>query len=518
MTNRHSRDLAALYHERLAREAKRSLRAFTEIAWPILEPGQPFVSNWHIDLVSEHLEAVTAGEINRLVINMPPRTGKSLLVSTLWPVWEWLHRPSHRWLFVSFSDALAKFHALNRRRVLLSPWYRRHWGDLVQLTRDQATKNEMHNTRRGSFSALSMGSSPIGKGGNRLVLDDPHTLEQVESDVQRVQTHMRFQETLTTRLNDKKRDAIVVVMQRLHEADLSAVCRDHGYEMLVLEALAPDRRRIAFPISGHVLEREEGRALWPAREDEAQLAEIKRTIGSYAFEGQYQQRPVPRAGALFPRDGWAWYDTLPEGGSYVQSWDLAFKDGPTSDFVVGLVAYVVGAKVFLVDRFKRKASFSDTQRAMLAMCGKHPSTREVLVEEAANGAAIVDSLKAEIPGLIPVRPEGGKHARAAAAQSRVEAGQVLLPKPSLPDGTPWPDRLWVQDFIDTCAAFPKGAHDDDVDALSQLLVRCAARGPEPAGLLREPEPLFRPRTLMFGGFPGSARRAALWRHEHGSEQ
>src|SRR5690606_3928975 len=125
---------------------------------------------------------------------------------------------SHRWLFVSFSDALAKFHALNRRRVLLSPWYRRHWGDLVQLTRDQATKNEMHNTRRGSFSALSMGSSPIGKGGNRLVLDDPHTLEQVESDVQRVQTHMRFQETLTTRLNDKKRDAIVVVMQRLHEA------------------------------------------------------------------------------------------------------------------------------------------------------------------------------------------------------------------------------------------------------------------------------------------------------------
>src|SRR5690606_14441233 len=93
MTNRHSRDLAALYHERLAREAKRSLRAFTEIAWPILEPGQPFVSNWHIDLVSEHLEAVTAGEINRLVINMPPRTGKSLLVSTLWPVWEWLHRP-----------------------------------------------------------------------------------------------------------------------------------------------------------------------------------------------------------------------------------------------------------------------------------------------------------------------------------------------------------------------------------------------------------------------------------------
>jgi len=483
----------ALLDEFLAREAKLRLRTFVELSWPILEPGQTFMPNWHIDLICETLEAVTAGQITRLFIGIPPRYGKSLMVSTMWPVWEWLSHPSHRWLFVSYSDPLAKHHSLNRRRLLTSAWYRRHWEHIVRLARDQSAKGDMHNTKRGMMTALSMGTSPIGKGGNRIVLDDPHTPDQLESETQRLHATLRFREMLATRLDDKGRDAVVLVMQRLHERDLAAVCLELGYHSVVLEAVASSRRTYVFPRSGRVFTREAGTALWPARETLEQLDDLKRTMGAYAFEGQYQQRPVPRIGALFPRDRWAWYDSYPEGGYLVQSWDLAFKDGAANDYVVGLVAYVVGAMIYLVDRFKAKASFSETEKAMIRMRNLYPKTRCVLVEDAANGPAILDSLRAHLPGLIGVPPQGGKFARAAAAQPRVEAGQVLLPKPRQLDGTPWPDRLWVDDFIDTCAAFPKGAHDDDVDALSQLLAHCANAGPEPVGFSRLPQPFFKPR-------------------------
>jgi predicted phage terminase large subunit-like protein len=201
---------------------------------------------------------------------------------------------------------------------------------------------------------------------------------------------------------------------------------------------------------------------------------------------------VPRTGGMFPRDWWAHYDQLPPGvTTYLQSWDLAFKNSDGSDYVVGLVAARLGAYVYLVDRFKQKVSFVDTCDGIRTMAQRYPSCA-VLIEDAANGPAVVDTLQREIVGLIAVKPEGGKESRAAAVQPLIEAKQVLLPHPYGPDGRPRADRLPVPDFIDTCTAFPKGAHDDDVDALTQLLVyfqQHAAYGP-----LRE----ILPTTADFG--------------------
>jgi hypothetical protein len=186
------RDIAAIQAELLKRRATQSLRAFVEWAWPILEPKTRFQANWHIYLLVEYLEAVSAGEIRRLVINIPPRYGKSLLVSVLWPCWEWIREPSKRWLFVSYTEALASRHSLDRRRLLTDGSYQRYWGEIVRLTRDQQTKTAFENNRRGMMVATSVGGSVTGMGGNRLILDDPHNPTPRRKAIRNAGTPSRF--------------------------------------------------------------------------------------------------------------------------------------------------------------------------------------------------------------------------------------------------------------------------------------------------------------------------------------
>ncbi len=486
---------AALQDERLTRLAQQDLYTFVRQAWPILEPDTPFKPNWHLELICEYLMAVTVGKIRRLVINVPPRYGKSLLVSVYWPLWEWLRRPSGRWLFASYSEALALAHSQARRRVLRDPWFQARWSQ-IRLTRDQQAKAEFHNTRRGVMAALSLGGSATGRGGHRLVIDDPHSPEQADSDVLREQAVRRFREHLATRLDDKAHDAIVVVMQRLHTDDITALCQELRYEVLSLPAYESNRRVITFPLSERKIVREPNEPLWPAREGHAELAELRHALGSYAFAAQYLQDPVPRVGGMFPRTWWNTYVDVPEGGRLIQSWDLAFKDSAGSDFVVGLVGVQVGACLYLIDRVKKRMSFTETVAAMLLMLERYPQTSAVLVESAANGEAVVDALKERISGLIAVLPKGGKIARASAVQPMIEAGQVYLPAPGV---SGWTGRhAWVEDFVEVCARFPKVAHDDDVDALTQLLVWMREHNNlEPAGLLRAPEPSLR-SSAIFG--------------------
>jgi hypothetical protein len=192
----------------LTKRAERSLRAYVEQAWPVLEPDIPFVHNWHIDLLAEHLEAVTAGELTRLLITVPPRSMKSLLVSVFWPTWEWIQHPGRRWIFASYAEALAMKHSVDRRLVLQSSWYQDRWGTRVQLASDQNEKGEFQNTQRGVMMATSTGGSVTGKGGDRIVVDDLHNPQQAESEAQRESGLAYFRQTLATRLNNKKTGAV----------------------------------------------------------------------------------------------------------------------------------------------------------------------------------------------------------------------------------------------------------------------------------------------------------------------
>jgi predicted phage terminase large subunit-like protein len=469
--------LLAAQEERLARWAERSLQSFVEQAWPILEPGKPYLDNWHIGYIVEHLEAITRGDLTRLLITMPPRYMKSLLVSVLWPVWEWIRYPERRWMFVSHAEALATKLAVDRRLVLRSPWFGQRYGSRVRLMTGQNEKLEFRNDRRGVMLATSIGSSVIGKGGDRIVIDDPQDPHQVDHVHARDSAREAVSHIIGTRLDDKRQGAIVVVMQRLHSQDVAALCLDHGFTPLSLPALADARTVITFPWSGRAYVREIGDPLWAAREDAEALATQRRVLGEYAFLAQFQQQPTPRGGVIFKREWWPFFDEAPECEEIWQSWDLAFKGTATSDYVVGLVVGRVGEIYYILDRFKAQVAFNDTCQAIQRMRARYPKTNTVLVEEAANGAAVVDALRGTVPGLIAVQPEGGKFARASAVLPLVEAGQVRLPNPMNEAGRLIRDRAWVDDFLATLGAFPNGEHDDDVDALSQLLARAQKRDP-----------------------------------------
>jgi predicted phage terminase large subunit-like protein len=464
------RALANMLDEWTIRQATSSLRLFLPWVWPILEPGRPFQPNWHLDYLTEYLEAVSAGEIIRLLVNVPPRHGKSILISVCWPVFRWLRHPEGRWLFVCGTDALAMKQSLDRRRLLTADALRRRYPD-IELVADQRSKPECHNRRRGAFVASTLAGPLIGKGGEWIVVDDPQSMQQVESEVQRETQTDLLRSVIHTRLDDKRRGGIVLVQQRLHAQDLSAVALELGYTPVVLPAVQPARQRYIFPRSRQVMIREAGAALWPTRENPETLARVRAEMGSYAFSAQYLQCPQDPRGQLFPPHGWRRYDALPEDPElmYIQSWDFAFKGDARSDFTVGLVAACRGSYIYLVARVKGRLSFTDAKKKMLEMLDRYPQTRTVLVEEAANGAAIVDALRGSVRGLVAIRPKGGKQSRASAAQARVECGQVLLPTAVAGLGDLRVDPRFVDDFVESLARFPNTRHDDDVDACSQLV-------------------------------------------------
>lgn len=475
-----------------AAELERSLSAYTRQAWPIIDPAD-YMHNWHIDCISEYLQAVTSGQIRRLLVNIPPRYMKSILGSVTWPTWSWARRPESKWLFTSYAQSLSSKHSVDRRLILQSDWYRRKWGDRFYLLGDQNVKTEYQNSKNGVMIATSIGGTITGKGGDYIVVDDPHNPEEIDSDTIRTGVIEYFRRTLPSRLNNKKTGAIVVIMQRLHEQDLSGhIIEAGGYEHLRLPAEADRRVIVHFPQSGRSFIRESGALLWPEREGPEEIDAVKRALGSYNYAAQYGQEPSAAAGGTFKRWWWRYWHRpgeplppvevkMPDGSlrhihpvplpakfeEQLQSWDCAFKDEADSDYVVGQAWGRLQADKYLLDQFREQADIIATMDAIVRMTAKFPKATTKLVEDKANGTAVVQMLRRRIGGMIPVEPEGGKIARANAVAPEVEAGNVYLPHPHI--------APWVPRFVDVFASFPKVANDDEVDAFSQAVKRMMYR-------------------------------------------
>jgi predicted phage terminase large subunit-like protein len=453
--------------------AKRSLAEFIRQAWPIVEPATPYSHNWHIDLICEHLEAVTAGDITRLVVNIPPRNTKSLCVTVMWPCWEWIRRPELRYLCCSYAASLSTKHSVDRRRIIESEWYQANWPH-VHLTSDQNQKTEYENTSRGVMVATSVGGTATGKGGNRVIVDDPVNPEEAYSEVKRVAAHDYMDKTLPSRLDDKRRDAMIVVMQRLHADDSTGhlLSRDatHRWTHVCIPAECRERTEVVFPRSGRVIVREPGDLLWPEREGAGELAALREEMGTRDFEAQYNQEPAPPEGAMFNPSWWRYYREVPEPlDEIIQSWDMTFKDRKQSDYVVGQVWGRKGASKYLLDQVRARMDFPATQRAVVSLSAKWPQAHLKLIEDTANGPAVIASLKESVAGIVPVKVKGSKAARAAAITPTVEAGNVYLP-----DVEQFPQHAsWVGDFVHEHAVFTGdgSGHDDQVDACSQALSR-----------------------------------------------
>lgn len=402
---------------------------------------------------------------------MPPRHMKSLLVSVLWPCWEWATRPERKYLFASYAKALSVRDSLKCRRLLRSAWYRRGWGERVRLAPDQNAKDRFETSAGGLRLALSVNGLGTGEGGDRVVADDPHSASAAQSPKRRAATLEWWDQVMSTRLNDPAAGAMVLVMQRLHENDLSGhVLKQAGYAHLCLPAeyegakifsTAPPELglRVVDPRTAI------GDPLWPERFPRQAIDELKARLGSYAAAGQLQQRPVPAAGGVFKREWWRFFREAPRCSRIIQSWDTAFKTGEHNAYSVAQTWGVADNGYYLLDQLRDRLEYPELKRAVLAVYEKHKPA-EVLVEDKASGQSLVQDLQRG--SRVPLKPvqvkDGDKLLRAHTVSPLVESGKVFLPERA----------EWLADFLDELSRFPNSAYADQTDALTQALQRLTA--------------------------------------------
>jgi predicted phage terminase large subunit-like protein len=430
---------------------------FVRMAWPLVEPGHEFKDNWHIHLLCRKLEDVFHGRTRRLCVNIPPGCMKSLLVCVLWQVWCWIRDPSLRWIFASFDASLTHRDAGKSLQIIHSEWFRERWGDRVHVDPDAAVGDHT-NTAAGFRFSTSVAGKMTGRHADILVVDDPiKPLEVTKKALAQVREW--WTGTVPTRFRDLKTARQVIIMQRLHCDDLTGIVEEQGgWEILRLPMrYEPDAAHADDPRTTG------GELLWSERFPAEEVQKLEEDMGSRTSAAQLQQRPVPEGGAIFRRDWFKAYEVSPgRFDQVVQSWDCTFKDTSDADFVCGQVWGRKGGEFYLLDMFHERASFGATLEAIRKMRRTWPRATTILVEDKANGSAVISTLKKEISGIVEVNPEGGKEARANAVSPFFEAGNVFHPNPET--------HPWVDVHRDELALFPAAKHDDTVDACSQALL------------------------------------------------
>lgn len=424
-------------------------------------PGHRFYDGWHLEAIAYQLDQVFAGKRRRLITTMPPRHLKSITISVASVAWCLGKAPHMRLICVSYNNELAAKLARDCRQVMLSDWYRSAFPG-VEISR--ATEMEIDTTAGGGRFATSIGGTLTGRGGDVIIIDDPMKADDAFSDAVRQQVRDWTTSTLFSRLNDKSTGAIILVMQRLHEDDLAGYFLERGgWEHLNLPAIAEEEQRLLL-LGDRIHERRVGDILHPARESLEVLDGIRRDVGSHMFSAQYQQAPVPAGGALIKRDWLRRYQVAPKvepGDLIVQSWDTASKGGALNDYSACVTALVRKETVYILDAHRRQLDFPDLVRTVRLLADRY-SPDILLIEDAASGQQLIQVLNesdAGGPRPIACKPESDKVTRMSACSALIESGGLVLPE----------EAPWLAPFEREILAFPHGKHDDQADALSQLL-------------------------------------------------
>jgi len=384
---------------------------------------------------------------------------KSMIVSVLWPCWLWLKEPTLKFLFCSYSASLSMKHSNDRARLLESEWYQAlvSW----KMSDKQNTRDYRVNTANGAMYTTSVGGSATGKGGDIIILDDPMDPARALSDAERNSTNQWIDLTISTRLDQPQKGAIVLIMQRLHQDDTTGhLLARGGWHHLCLPCPAQQDTEITFPVSGRKLLYRQGAPLWPEREDAAQLERQRVALGSWGYAGQYLQSPAPLQGGIVRREWLRFWSNadLPHCARIVQSWDLTFKS-EASSYVCGQVWGVDGPNRYLLDLYRERVGFTEAVAAIRRMREKWPATSAIVIEDKANGPAVIETLRRDIPGVIAYKPEGSKIERLSVVAPQIEAGNVYLPA----------DAPWRETALAELCNFPSSPNDDIVDALSMAL-------------------------------------------------
>ena len=436
--------------------------SFAEKVFNTLCPGQTFVPDWYLQAIAYQLERVRRGELRRLIINLPPRSLKSIMASVAFPAFLLGHDPTRRIICASYGSDLANKFSNDFRAILNSTWSRGLFTD-TRISRIKDSESEVALTRRGFRLATSVGGTLTGRGGDIIIIDDPLKPLDALSQPRRDAVNEWFASTLLSRLDSKLDGAIIVVMQRVHMDDLTGFLlrQSDEWEVLSLPAIAEYEEEISIG-PGRFHRRHIGDVLSPGREPLEVLEGIKRQLGSDVFSAQYQQAPVPPGGAMIKRAWLKYYKSLPEASSrpyIIQSWDTAAKGGPENDWSVCTTWVLInGTLWYLRDVWRGRVDYP-TLKAKVKELAQKFGADEVLIEDAGSGTFLVQELNWEVRGLKGVKPDRDKQTRMAAASAKIESGQVFLL-----EGAPW-----LADFEAELLAFPVSRYDDQVDSVSQAL-------------------------------------------------
>lgn len=481
--------------ERERRLAHSDLLEFTRQSFDIIEPGQEFVDNWHLGVLSEHLMAVSSGEIQNVVFNIPPGCMKSILVSVAWPAWEWAHDKTLRTLSASYGVDLAIRDAAKTRDIITSEWFRERWPDVViRAGSDQKTKYEL--TGGGWRLATSVGGRATGEHPDRKIVDDPHNAKQADSDAERESALLWFDRTLSTR--GKSRGArTVVVMQRLHERDVTGhiIADLTGYEHVCIPMEFDGKRRKTF-LGPYDPRTKAGELLWPEMFDEQAVTELKQALGSYGTSGQLQQDPVPSESGLLKVEAfrmWPATASPPQLEYVLQSYDCAFTEktsgDPTACTTWGVFTHLGRRNVMLLDAWDEHLGYPALRRRVLddwsSKYGGDPKPRSgppvkarspdrILVEAKASGQSLLQDLRqADVPAAAYNPGSADKIARAHQAAPSLELGLFWIPESTK---NPGQFVTWAQPFVRQLKQFPVGEHDDYVDTFTQAAIYLKNQG------------------------------------------
>lgn len=482
------------------RRSYRSHHAFTRGAWPIIEPGTEYRDNWHLRAISDHLELASDGHIRLLIINIPPRHSKSIGTSVTWTCWDWgPHGTPHtRWLYAAYAGALAVRDSLKARRVIESQWYQRLWGHQFQLTGDQNAKTRFENSRTGYRLATSVGGVGTGEGGDRVIVDDPHNVQDAESDAVRDSTVDWWSKAMSTRLNDPETGCHVVVMQRVHESDVT------GYELaertqaeitsgevvhLCLPARFEQDRKCRTYLGGKIFFEDprtvEGELLWPARFTDRHLLVLEKKLGEYAAAGQLQQRPAPLDGGILKvshLQKWPAGKPLPVFDYIIQSYDTALTESEMADYTACTVfaTFREGDKagVMVVDSWQEKLAYPKLRKKVIddwgAMYGGDDKGRKgrradaLIVEKKASGISLLQDLRLALIPAIGYNP--GAHDKITRAHMAAPVLELDVIWTLESTSKPGEHVTWVRPLVEQMKKFPNATNDDLVDTFTQGII------------------------------------------------
>jgi predicted phage terminase large subunit-like protein len=449
------------------KEARRALdfvlrnnfESFLQMCFLYLNPGVPFLPNWHIKAITYQLDRIRRGEITRLIINMPPRYLKSLTVTVAFTAFLLGNNPWRKIFAISYGDDLSAKHASDFRSIMHSPWFKRAF---PKMRIRRSVDGELITTQSGFRRSTSVSGPLTGLGGDLFIIDDPQKPVDAQSETRRNTLNQWFSNTLMSRLDNKQTGAIIVVMQRVHMDDLSGFLSSSsdGWEVLSLPAIAEVEESI--PVgNGEFHHRQMGEALHPALESLDTIRKQQQTMGPDVFAAQYQQSPAPPGGAMIKRTWLRYYETAPNlgNGRVIQSWDTAAKDGAQNDWSVCTTWLLVDKHFYLLDLTRDRYQYPQLRDTALALAKRY-RPGQILIEDASTGAALAQELNQT--GLCYIRPipvQRDKIGRLYVQQGKFATGLVLFPK-----GAAFLPELEAELLV-----FPHAKHDDQVDSITQAL-------------------------------------------------